>query len=395
MARGDASEQIPQIDPQALTEEQKREAAALHGRLFGWLLALPEGLRDGRDTTLLLSRQSASHMWEQTGLAVDSKVNMVYGKIGTHAYQPLGRDNGEYFVPIQASQIFWAREFVLASVTPLAPAFEVEAPTPALLQERDPVAFSDEERALMQSSHDELSGALHDYVEQLTDYRNRHAAWKDLIAQLGSVPRSGNAVFDTPVDEPTHPDEMVFDTIKLESMRNVRIEKYLSEYDAAFHSQNGKSMYALAREGHTFHAIAKALTEWISMKLTDDQARRLAVSELKVTQVDQAQAALMGSLQRCIVGAVDGTADEQALALDTVYSASVTLRTLIERLRGESADQLTIFQTVRSVLAAAEKDRNDQLQVGTQTPSDLRRDAAGRDGVTSDQSIPPSAGNPG
>jgi len=83
-------------------------------------------------TGATLSRQNGDRPWEQTGFFSDPKdAGAVFAKVGKDVYQPIGFDDGQRYLPIEVSKLLWARDWALAFIVPIPPAFRVEAAAPS------------------------------------------------------------------------------------------------------------------------------------------------------------------------------------------------------------------------------------------------------------------------
>lgn len=345
--RGDASDQIPPLDASQLTEEQRVEAKAKHDQLFHWLLSLPTS--EDPEECLVLTRQGVGHMWVQSGVIVSRKDQMIYGKIGTHPYQPLGRYDGEHFVPLKGTQVFWSREFATARRVLIDPAFRVESVTPDIV-EVDGVALSDEESRLMAEGREDLRKALEEYKAAQVKFATEKAAY-DLEVELWEKQTGGKGM--APIT-PADPQEDLLDALKLWAMRIKRLDGYLISAQKQYEeSQNTKeSLLVLAVKGHTVDRIVFGVTEWLDMKLQDDLLRKKTEETLlTVPGTDRDQ-----RLNTLLTGRLESSADDVDLikmAIDTVYVSSPKYRERIEVLMGEGKTSLEIRDLLLGELKGA------------------------------------------
>jgi len=124
-----------------------------------------------------LSRQNGDRPWEQTGFFSDPKdAKAVFAKVGKDLYQPLGFDDGECYLPIDVSKMLWGREWALAFVVPIAPAFEVEATQGAEADKgMDPVMLE-----VLKVCHTDISEELEGFMKARdgTDEEKKEANYR-------------------------------------------------------------------------------------------------------------------------------------------------------------------------------------------------------------------------
>ena len=124
-----------------------------------------------------LSRQNEDRPWEQTGFFSDPKgAKAVFAKVGKDLYQPLGFDDGECYLPIDVSKMIWARQWALAFVVPIQPAFIVEKTSkPSNNPNFDPVMLE-----VMKVCHTDIAEELDGYMKARsgTDEEKKEADYR-------------------------------------------------------------------------------------------------------------------------------------------------------------------------------------------------------------------------
>lgn len=303
----DFTDQIPRVDVSTLTDEQRAEARNKHDRLFAWLAQYPRD--NSANGGLMLSRHNDAQMWEATGFHVVVDTGVVNAKVGRHPYQPIGWDDGQHFVPMTHSQMLWRRQFAIASLREIPSCFSVEETgyrPPAGVDD----SLNDADRASMQEALDVL--------------RDRLA-----IEDQGS---SGDRL-------------SLLDTLKLAVLQTPRLDRYLTAQEEAFRAQHESDLMDVAVAGGALPRVVFGLTEWLDMKLQEDEVRRTVEGTiLKVPDVTPE--AIQGVWLDQINTALAGT-DTQAAAATLNF-----LRRAAPSLQGTILKGLEDQKTAHEILEA-------------------------------------------
>jgi hypothetical protein len=218
------------VDPKA---QAKADAKARWLALVDWLMTIDSAVREGK---VMISRPNEMYLWQQTGVLIDK--GKVYAKFGNAPYQPIGTFDGEGYYPTDGSKLIWSHDFAIAEMTPIASPFKIQKRQAIIDLGESPIALSDKERTAMKAAFDDLAKGL----EKL-----------DSTADAGA--------------QKALEDELI-NTIKYYAVAIKRIDDQLATI-----AKNNPALKA-DLSGAEPRSLAKALSEFIRMKLNDDGIRR-------------------------------------------------------------------------------------------------------------------------
>jgi hypothetical protein len=250
---------------------------------------------------VLVSRQDKNFLWEQTGFHVDLEVKGVFAKVGKHGYQPIGFDNGTAYIPLEGSKTLWTREFALALLQPLEPAFKIE--------NREDRKEADFAKAFM--SEDQVAvyrEAIEWFDTDLAEMRQLHAA---------GGKETEISVLETKMKE----------TIKLARIRIPQLDAKLSEMEAKFGDAVMSDMFK----------YVTACREFLDLHLNENEVRKkLTTTELlnRDGSDTKASTAILKSLEPLLdqEGKLTVDDDTAASSLSAAMVAIPTLRVVVNDL---------------------------------------------------------------
>jgi len=271
------------------------EAAAKDGVKAGLTAVLAHKTKDFKG--VLVSRQDKNFLWEQTGFHADLEVSGVFAKVGKHSYQPIGFDNGSAYIPLEGSKTLWTREFALALLQPLEPAFKIEKTADRKEADFEKAYLSDDQVAVYKE-------AIGWFDTDLAEMRQLHAAGnKDLeIAELVAKMK---------------------ETVKLARIRIRPLDEKLTEMEAKY--------------GDVTSDMFKYITacrEYLDLHLNENEVRKkITTTELlnRDGSDTKASAAILKSLESLInaEGKLVVDDDTAASSLSAAMVAIPSLRVVI------------------------------------------------------------------
>lgn len=202
--------------------------------------ALGSGLKAAALGAALMTRSSDVLMWENTGFHADSGLQCVFAKVGQAKYQPIGFDDGEFYIGTEGSKTLWLRKFAMAIMLPYEPPFEVK------IEEVTPEKISDDTK---------VSDAERDKIMEIIGYFN-----EDIEAWSGLTPD------DT--DKREELADKMRETLKLATLRLPRLEAKLDQLKDE-HPEVGADF-----QNVNIAELVYSCREFLNMKLDDDSVRR-------------------------------------------------------------------------------------------------------------------------
>lgn len=145
--------------PKSKTEEEKQLGKLDRAQLYLFLTEMAINISKG---TVLVSRMTPRHFWCQTGFVIEN--NVVYGKYGDSAYQPIGWDTGTEFYPLDIAKLLWKHQFAwfdpTSKLTEAPWEVTIEEVSVDEVEDPDGSALTDKERKLFENMMKELKEEL-------------------------------------------------------------------------------------------------------------------------------------------------------------------------------------------------------------------------------------------
>jgi len=242
---------------------------------------------------LLLSRQDQNFLWEQTGFHSDLEVQAVFAKIGKLPYQPIGFDNGTGYIPLEGSKTLWTREFALAFVAPLEPAFKIEKRADRKVDAFEKAYLTPEQVATYKEAVDWFNTDL----KQMTD----------LHAQPATGERDA-AILEL--------ENKIKETVKLACIRIPPLDVKLAEMEAKYGDVTGD-----------LFKFVTACREYVELHLNENAVRQVITTTELLTRDGSAKKSaesILATLKALLSGDGKLAADEDTVA-SSLSAASVAV----------------------------------------------------------------------
>jgi len=245
----------------------------------------------------LVSRQDASFLWEQTGFHADLEISGVFAKVGKHNYQPIGFDNGTEYIPLEGSKTLWTREFALATLATIEPAFKIEKRADYKDSAFEAAYLSEDQKAT--------------YVEAIGWFNSD-------LAEMLKLHSAGDKAAEV-----AELSDKMRETVKLARIRIAPLDKMLAEMETKYGDMTAD-----------LFKFVTACREYLDLRLNENEVRqKLTTTELlnRAGSDAKASTAILKSLQGLLndEGKLSVDDDTAATSLSAAQVAIPTLRVVL------------------------------------------------------------------